>query len=414
MNKEVKAFGEKIRDDFPIFAAANKRMAYLDTAASAQKPQVVIDKMAQYYAHEYANIHRGAYELSLKITEDYEGAREKVAAFLNAPSPDNIVFTHGATEGLNLIAHTLGERFTPADTVLLSVLEHHSNIVPWQLLSKRKGVKLEFVDVKDDASFDFDDLIKKLDTFKPKLLSITYISNAFGSVFPIADICKEAHKRGCLVLVDAAQAVAHLKIDVQELNPDFLVFSGHKAYGPNGIGVLYGKSELLQELPPFFGGGDMIEKVTLETSTYADPPYRFEAGTPAIVEAIGLGCSLEYLETLGVQAISTYEENLFMQSVDLLKKEDGVILYGPAATGDVKPSQASIISFNLKGVHPFDFATAADYLNVQLRVGHHCAMPAMKRFGISATARISLAVYSDLADIEQLLEAIRYAKKILR
>ena len=409
-----KLFGNEIRSDFPIFKfdkEKKSRTAFLDSAASAQKPQVVIDTLNKIYSDQYANIHRGAYKLSLEATSAYEHAREIIANFLHASSHETIVFTHGATEGLNLLAHSFGELLNSEDSILLSVLEHHSNMVPWQLLSQRRNVEINYVDVKNDGSLDFADLIKKLDTYKPRLLSITHISNAFGCVNPIAEICEEAHKRGCLVLVDAAQSVSHLPINVEKLDVDFLVFSGHKIYGPNGIGVLYGKKELLQKLPPFFGGGDMIENVTLHGSTFAEPPQRFEAGTPAIAEAIALGRAIEYVQKLGLENILAHEEALFSKAWEMLKQEQGIILYGPANNGG---KQSSIISFNLEGIHPFDFGTVADDFNVQIRVGHHCAMPAMERFNISATARLSLGVYSDVEDIEQLLEAIRYARKIFK
>jgi len=277
------------------------------------------------------------------------------------------------------------------------------------MLAQRKKLNLAYVNVTDNALFDFEDFIEKLQSIRPRLLSVTYVSNAFGSVFPIADICAEAHKIGCQVVVDASQAIEHMSIDVQALDVDYLVFSGHKIYGPNGIGVVYGKKDLLLNLPPFLAGGDMIDQVTLEGTTFALPPQRFEAGTPAIVEAIGLGVALKYLEKLEMAKIMSYEDSLFEQAWNLLSHEQGVILFGTGGK-----NQASIISFNIQGVHPYDFATVADDFNVQIRVGHHCAMPAMKRLGVNATARLSFGIYSALEDVEQLIEAIRYARKLFK
>ena len=293
--------------------------------------------------------------------------------------------------------------------MLLSELEHHANLVPWQMLVKRKGIKLAFAKVDDAASLDLKDMAEKIKMLKPKVVSCTYISNAFGSVYPIAEIAALAHKAGALVVLDAAQAAAHIKLDVQKLDVDLAAFSGHKAYGPTGIGVLYGKAEVLDRMEPFLGGGDMIEKVTLDGFTYVSAPGRFEAGTPPIAEAVALGSALKYLMNLGMDKIESYEDGLFKEAWQRLSKEQGLTLYGPANAN--KP-QTSIISFNLDGVHPFDLATVMDDFNVQIRVGHHCAMPAMERFGLSATARLSLGIYSSMQDIEQLIEAINYAKKI--
>lgn len=401
-------FGEDIRVDFPIFKGS-ERLAYLDTAASSQKPQCVIDCLCDFLSHSYANIHRGAYSLSMKATERYEEARSIVAKFINAEDADNIAFTKGATEGLNLITHALEDELKAGDYVLLSELEHHANLVPWQMLVKRKGIKLAFAKVDDNGSLDLNDMAEKIKTFKPKIVSCTYISNAFGSVYPIAEIASHAHKAGALMVLDAAQAAAHIKLDVQKLDIDLAAFSGHKAYGPTGIGVLYGKAEVLDRMQPFLGGGDMIEKVTLDGFTYIAAPGRFEAGTPPIAEAVALGEALNYLMNLGMDNIERYEEQLFNEAWQRLSKEDGLTLYGPA---NVKKPQTSIISFNLEGVHPFDLATVMDDFSVQIRVGHHCAMPAMERFGLSATARLSLGIYSSMQDIEQLIEAINYAKKL--
>ncbi len=408
MLQDKSIFGENIRADFPIFRDG-ERLAYLDTAASSQKPECVIRCLTDFLSHSYANIHRGAYALSMKATELYEEARSIAAKFVNAEDASNIVFTKGATEGLNLITHALEDELRAGDYVLLTELEHHANLVPWQMLAKRKGIKLSFAKVDDNGSLDLGDTEEKIKTFKPKIVSCTYISNAFGSVYPISEIATLAHKAGALMVLDAAQAAAHIKLDVQKLGIDLAAFSGHKAYGPTGIGVLYGKAEVLDRMQPFLGGGDMIEKVTLDGFTYVAAPSRFEAGTPPIAEAVALGEALKYLMNLGLDKVENYEEELFNQAWQRLSKEKGLILYGPA---NAKKPQTSIISFNLEGVHPFDLATVMDDFNVQIRVGHHCAMPAMERFGLSATARLSLGIYSSMDDIEQLIKAINYAKKL--
>jgi cysteine desulfurase/selenocysteine lyase len=384
-------------------------MAYLDTAASSQKPAVVIDRISRYLSHEHANIHRGAYALSARATESYEAVREKIAAFLNAPSPRCIVYTRGTTEAINLVAYSYGELIKPGESVLVSVLEHHSNIVPWQLLAKRRGVKLEFFDIHPDASLNLEDFEAKLKALRPRLVSVTQLSNAFGSVTPLNQIIALAKAHGCKVLVDAAQSISHMPIDVQNLGADFLAFSGHKLYGPTGVGALYAREELLDEMPPFQGGGDMIRRVTVEGSEWADYPQKFEAGTPAIAEVIGLGAAIDFVMKVGLSAISKHEERLFEIAWKRMNGEAGVKTFGPATTGG---AQASIIPFSVEGVHPHDMATIADTLNVQMRAGHHCAMPALKRLGLQATARVSFGAYSVEQDIDALIEAIRTARKI--
>lgn len=400
--------GLKIRKYFPIYANTPSGLCYLDTAASSQKPSVVIDRVMHYYSNEYANIHRGAYRLSAESTELYEAARRKVSSFINAPSERSIIFTKNATESINLVANAYGNLLHEGDTVLLTQLEHHSNIVPWQLLSGRKKINIQFVKINHDATIDIKDLGSKLQTFKPKLLAITAHSNAFGVVTPLDKIMTMAADSGTKVLVDASQGVVHGGIDISLLNPDFLVFTGHKLYGPTGVGVLYGKLALLEEMNPFLGGGDMIEQVTMECSTWAEVPRRFEAGTPAIAEVIGLSAAIEFVESIGVSKIKKFEQELFAQALELLLKEDGVTLYGPC-NPDV---HSSIISLNVNGVHPHDLSTIADSFNVQIRSGHHCAMPAMRALGLHGTARASIGLYSDISDFERLIEAIRRAKKL--
>ena len=403
--------GAGARKLFPIFDGDDsRRLAYLDTAASSQKPKVVIDRISSYLCREHANIHRGVYQLSAQATRNYEIARSEVAGFVGASDPRCLVFTKGATESINLVSHSFEKYFSSGDTILLSIVEHHSNIVPWQLLAARRGVRLEFVDVSQNAALDMEDFRRKLKACRPKLIAITHVSNAFGSVMPIREICSAAKDAGAKVLVDAAQSAAHAVLDVEGWGADFLAFSGHKVYGPTGIGALYISPALLDYLEPFQGGGDMIASVSTAASTWAEPPAKFEAGTPAIAEALGLGSAVGFINSIGKKRISRYEHQLFAEAFDALSREEGVILYGPALEGG---EQESIISFNLKGVHAHDVATVADDFNVQIRAGHHCAMPAMQRLGLGSTVRISFGIYSTQDDIQQLLEALRYARKVL-
>jgi cysteine desulfurase / selenocysteine lyase len=330
-----------------------------------------------------------------------------VGKFLHAPA-QAIVFTRGTTDSLNFLAYALESKLQAGDAILLSLLEHHSNIVPWQLLAKRRGINLSFAEVDDSGALQIDDFTEKLRRLKPKIVSVTHIANSLGTVVPVEEICALAHKYGSLVILDVAQSVAHTPLDVSRMGCDFLAFSGHKLYGPTGIGVLYGKPELLAEMEPVQGGGGMIASVSTETATWADPPQRFEAGTPAIAEAIGLAAALDFISTVGLERIEAYEQGLFAEAFERLAKEEGVRLYGPYTRGK---AQRSIISFTLKGLHPHDFATIADTFNVQLRAGHHCAMPLLKRLGLQATARVSLGMYNSMDDIERLCEGIDFARR---
>ncbi len=417
MSQEHRSLGKQVRSDFPFFGGdrdqESSRIAFLDSAASALKPQVVVDRMSHYLLHEHANIHRGAYKLSADATAAYDLAKLQVAQFLSAPSASSIIFTRGTTEGINLLAHSFGERLEKGDRVLLTTLEHHSNIVPWQLLEMRRGVGVSYADIRDDAALDLADLFAKLRQEKPKLLSITAVSNAFGTIIPLEKIIPVAREVGALVHVDAAQGIVHFPLDVQSLDIDFLTFSGHKIYGPTGIGVLYGKPELLEAMPPYQGGGDMIHEVTLDGSTWAESPRKFEAGTPAIAEAIGLGEALAYVTALGRQELLDYESQLFEEAFELLSREPGVTLYGPATSIQNERSkvQTSILPFTVEGVHPHDISTIADSFGVQIRAGHHCAMPALRRLGIQSTGRASIGAYTILEDFELLCEAIRRARK---
>lgn len=402
------ALGKAIRMQFPLFGQdLVNAPAYLDSAASSQKPRSVIETFRRYLSFEHANIHRGAYRLSANATRRYDEARAKVAAFIGAPNPDTIVFTGGTTASVNLVARAFEKYFRPGDVILVSYLEHHSNIVPWQMLAQRKGLRVEFAEISQHAEFDLDDYLRRVKELRPRFVAITALSNAFGTVTPLPEIIDAAHGVGAKVLVDGAQAVAHTALDVQALDADFLVFSAHKMYGPTGIGALYGKGELLEEMDPFLGGGDMIERVTTEGFTAADYPRKFEAGTPPIAEAIAFGAAVDFIQSIGIERIHDHEQALFEKLFEAFRREPGVIVYGPAVVG---APQGSILSFNVEGVHPHDLATVADAHNVQLRAGHHCAMPAMKRLGIPSTARISLAVHSDEDDIEAALEAVRAAK----
>lgn len=404
--------GSEARKAFPIFSRFSELpLAFLDTAASSQKPQVVIDRLSQYLAFEHANIHRGAYSLSGLATENYEAAREIIAKLIGAPSSASIIFTKGATESINLVAHSCESYFKPGDGLLVSLLEHHSNFVPWQMLTKRRGLRSEFIALQPDATINPETVLRLIESQRPKLLAITMLSNAFGSVVPLEEIIATAHKNGCLVLVDAAQAVAHSRIDVTASDCDFLVFSGHKLYGPTGIGVLYAKAEHLERMEPFQGGGGMIQSVAKEETLFAAAPAKFEAGTPPIAEAIALGTAVQFLESIGIESIKNYEQKLLEKMVEMLRAEEHVVLYGP---GPQDGRQASIASFNVDGIHPHDLATFADSMNVQVRAGHHCAMPALRELGIFSTVRASLGVYSTEEDLLALREAIRRAKRVLR
>lgn len=402
--------GEEARKLFPIFSGAGSaRMAYLDSAATSQKPSPVIERLSHYLAHEHANVHRGAYGLSAVASALYEGARAKVANFIGAGQAKNVIFTSGTTESINLAAYALTDYFNPGDTVLLTLLEHHSNIVPWQLLAKRRGVRLAFCNISPNGEIDLNDLRAKAVSLHPKLISVAHISNVFGSVTALDEVVNYARGAGALVLVDAAQSVAHRTLDVEKLEVDLLAFSGHKLYGPTGIGVLYANERVLELMQPFQGGGGMIEEVQLEKSSWAPAPHKFEAGTPPIAEAVGLGAAVEFVSSVGFAAIAQHDKKLLQLLLSILQAEPAVNIYGPATQGS---EQSSIVSFTVDGVHPHDFATVADSLGVQLRAGHHCAMPAMNRLGLSATVRASLGMYSTTADIEALKEVLLYAKKL--
>jgi cysteine desulfurase/selenocysteine lyase len=387
--------------DFPGLAGD---WAYLDTAATAQKPQQVIDAIAQAYGPDYATVHRGVYERSATMTMRFEEARATVAHFIGAASADEVVFVRGATEGINLVAQSWGDRLQPGDRVLLSALEHHSNIVPWQMLRERKGIEIDVAPLTDDGRID-EDALESLLTPRTKLVSIAHVSNVLGGVADVARIARSAHAAGALLLVDGCQAAPRLALDVQALGCDFYVFSGHKLYGPTGIGVLWGRADLLDSMPPWQGGGAMIETVSFERTTYAPPPQRFEAGTPHIAGVIGLAAAVDYVEAIGVEAIHAHETALVRAARKALSGINSVRMFGPE-------SSAGILSFAVEGVHPHDIGTILDESGVAIRAGHHCAQPLMALLGVPATARASFGVYNDLEDVARLVAGIERVTRI--
>ena len=395
------------KKDFPIF---NERiygnpLIFLDSAASAQKPETVLaamEKMARTY---YANVHRGAYYLSEMSTIAYEDARKTVARFIGAREKD-VIFVRGATEGMNLVAQTYGRTLLPGDEILLSEAEHHSNLVPWQLLAAEKGVLLRFARVTDDGLLDMDDFKSKLSS-KTKLVGMTHMSNVLGTLFPIKEVTRLVHEAGALVLIDGCQGIVHEKVDMRDIGCDFYASSGHKLYGPTGIGFLYAKAELMNTLSPWQGGGDMVKTVTFEKSTFAETPARFEAGTPAIVEAVGLAAALRYLEGLTLNAIETHEETVMNALKDGLWSVQGVKPLGNMAL------KKSLISFNIEGFHPQDIAMLLDKQGIAVRVGHHCAEPVTEKYGVSSSIRASIGLYNDLEDVAAFIKALEKAKAIL-
>lgn len=396
----------EIRKDFPVLQELieGKPNTFLDTGASAQKPWTVIQRMTEIYSNEYSNVHRGSYLLSEQITEEYEKARQTVQKFLNAASEKEIVFTRNATESINLVASSWGRKnLKKGDEVLISEAEHHANLVPWQLLRDELGFSLKIFKIADDGSFTWEEFAKNL-TPKTKLVAVTAMSNVLGTIFPIKEMASAAHKVGALILVDACQYAVHHKIDVQDLNCDFLAFSGHKTYGPTGIGVLYGKYDILAEMPPYQAGGDMVAHVTYEQTTFDEPPARFEAGTPAIVEAIGLSAALEYMMQLGLDNITKHEQDLVAYTSKKLSEIEGLKQIGTA------PNKGGVFSFVVEGIHPQDLAFILSKEGVAIRVGHHCAEPLVHRMGYESVARATLGLYSTTQDIDRLVAAIKKAK----
>ena len=396
----------KIRADFPALAMQvyGKPLVYLDNAASAQKPKQVLDRLQRAYTEQYANVHRGLHYLANEATEAYEAARETVRAFINAERKEEIIFTRNATEAINLVAYTFGrERIKAGDEIVLSIMEHHSNIVPWHFLRERQGAVIKWAPVDEDGNFLIEEFEKLLGP-RTKLVAITQMSNALGTVVPVKQVVKLAHAHGIPVLIDGAQGAVHLDVDVRDIGCDFYVFTGHKLYGPTGIGVLYGKYDLLASMPPFNGGGEMIQEVSQDRITYGEPPYRFEAGTPAIVQAIGLGAAIEYVNSIGKARIRAHEDTLVKYAHDRLGAINSLRIIGNAK------DKGPVVSFELKGAHPHDVATVIDRQGVAVRAGTHCVMPLLARYGLTATCRASFALYNTKHEIDALAASLAKAQ----
>lgn len=402
----------RVKEDFPILnqPGTNGRepLVFLDSAASSQKPQVVIDALERYYRETNANIHRGVYDLSEHATTAYEDARRKVASFINASRSKECIFVRNTTEGINLVARSWGgANLSAGDLVVVTEMEHHSNLVPWQIIAEEKGARIGAVNITADGHLDmesFDALLAQ----EPKVVAVTHVSNSLGTVNPIREMIARAHDAGAVVVIDAAQSSPHVPIDVQELDCDFLSFSGHKMLGPMGIGVLYGKQELLQAMPPYQGGGSMIRKVTIEKTTWADLPAKFEAGTPSVGDAIGLGAAIDYLNALGLDNVWAHEHALVADAMEKMAEIPGVRLLGPAPGDD----RAGVLSFEVEGIHPHDVAAILDEHNVAVRAGHHCTQPLMQALGLVSTTRASFYVYNTPEDVDRLVEGVRAAQKV--
>ena len=398
----------QLRKDFPILSqrVRGKPLVYLDNAATSQKPRSVIDAVGRFYAAENANIHRGVHVLSERATVAYEAARERVARFLNAASPGEIIFTRGTTEGINLVAQSWGRgTLHPGDEILVTVMEHHSNLVPWQLLAGQTGATVRAVPITDAGELDLDAFDRLLGD-RTRLLAVAHVSNALGTINPVQALVARARERGVVTLVDGAQSAPHMPVDVQAIGCDFFAFSGHKAFGPTGVGVLYGRGPLLERMPPWQGGGDMIETVTLEGSTFAPPPARFEAGTPMIAEVIGLGAALDYIGSLGFEPIMAWEHDLLAYATEQVGGLAGIRLIGTAR------EKASVLSFVVEGVHPHDVGAVLDDEGVAIRAGHHCAQPVMRRLGLPATVRASLAFYNTREEIDALVRGLHRVRTL--
>ncbi|MCR9081599.1 MAG: cysteine desulfurase [Cyclobacteriaceae bacterium] len=399
---------EKIRGLFPVLhqEVHGRPLVYFDNAATTQKPQAVLDALRNYYEHDNSNIHRGAHTLADRATRHYEATREKVKDFINSRESAEVIFTKGTTESINLVAQTFGRKFIGKDDeIIISTMEHHSNIVPWQMLCEEKGAKLRVIPIQENGEIVFEEFEKLLNP-KTKLVSIVHASNALGTINPVKKIIQSAHEIGAKVLLDGAQSTSHLEIDVQELDCDFLAFSAHKLYGPTGLGVLYGKREILEEMPPFLGGGEMIKEVSFEKTTYNEIPFKFEAGTPNIADVIAFGQALDFIQSLGKKQIKAHEDDLLSYANQLTKDIKGFIPVGTAA------DKVSVLSFNIQGMHPFDVGQMLDARGIAVRTGHHCTQPLMHRFGIEGTVRASFAVYNTKSEIENMAEGIAKIARI--
>lgn len=401
---------DQIRRDFPILPreVRGKPLVYLDNAATTLKPKAVVDKLSQHYLMETSNIHRGVYFLSEQATEAFEKVRFKVKDFINAPDEKEIIFTRGTTEAINLVASSFGRKFLKVgDEILISEMEHHSNIVPWQMLCEQNGCVLKVIPMNERGELDMSEFEKLLGS-KTKLVSVVYVSNSLGTVNPVRQIVKTAHARGVPVLLDAAQAIATRPVDVQELDCDFLVFSSHKMFGPTGVGILYGKTKWLEQMPPYQGGGDMIASVTFEKTTYNVLPYKFEAGTPPIAGVIGFGEAIDYIRKIGFEKIQSHEGDLLAYATSVLSKIPGLRIIGTAA------EKAAIVSFTLDGIHPHDIGTLLDQEGIAVRTGHHCTQPVMKKFKIPATARASFSIYNTREEVDRLASGIKKVMEVFK
>jgi cysteine desulfurase / selenocysteine lyase len=399
---------EAVRADFPVLATTvrGKRLAFLDTAASSQRPEAVIEAVSRYERTSHANVHRGVYQLSQKATDAFEGARARVQRFLNASSEREVIFTRGTTEAINLVAQSWGRsRLGPGDEILITWMEHHANIVPWQMVCAQTGATLRVAPIDRRGELRLDEF-RALLSPRTRLVAFTAVSNALGTVLPVAEMVAAARAVGAIVLIDGAQAVPHQRVDVRALDCDFFAFSGHKLYGPTGIGVLWGRESVLREMPPWQGGGDMILTVSFTRTTYNDLPYKFEAGTPNITGAIGLAAAIDYVDALGIERIHAHEQALLRRATSALERIPGLSIIGQAA------HKAGVVSFTLEGVHPHDLGTILDSEGVAVRAGHHCAMPVMEFFDVAATARASFGCYSNAADIDQLVAALGHAREV--
>lgn len=400
---------EKIKQDFPIFNQKinDETLVYLDNAATSQIPKFVEEKVRDFNEKERANVHRGVHTLGLRATNQYESSRQKVANFIGANNAKEVIFTSGCTDSLNLVAASFGEQNIQAgDEILVSIMEHHSNLLPWQQLAKRKQAKLNFIEINSDGLLDIENLKSKISS-KTRIVTLTHVSNVLGTINPIKELTDLAHEKGAIVVVDGAQAVGHFPIDVAQLNVDFYAFSGHKMFAPTGIGVLYGKKDLLDKMPPYRLGGEMIANVTREGATWAEVPYKFEAGTPNIAGAIGLGAAIDYLQSLDFDLIQKHEQQLTSYALEKLKNVSGLTIYGPQKSD----GRIGVISFNLKNIHPHDLATALDLNGIEVRAGHHCAQPLMASLDTESTVRASLSIYNTKDDIDKLVSSLHEAKE---
>ena len=390
-----------IRNDFPAFRSKEKNFIYLDSASTSQKPQSVIDSVSSYYSSYAANIHRALYEIGEKATDKYENVRDKVKQFMNVPDSHSVIFSRSTTESINLIAYAWGTKnLSQDDHILITEMEHHSNIVPWQLLASRSNAALDYISLKNDGMLELESFKKKISS-KTKILSISHQSNVFGTVNPINEIIDEAKKVDAITVIDGAQAVPHMKVNIEDLGCDFYAFSGHKMLGPTGVGVLIGRKNILEEMDPFMGGGEMINTVNMDKSTWNDVPWKFEAGTPNIAQVIGLGAAIDYIEKIGIENIHQYEQELLKYGLDILSQDENITLYGNPTT------RGAVIPFNVKNIHPHDLAKFLDTDGICIRAGHHCAQPIMNKLKITATARASFYIYNTRNDIEKLVEGIK-------